>query len=120
MGPRVGYSVEQATALNTNMTHDNPNRDSTPKLRIVRPDDPDAAGLPPNVELPEPRAFRRDQLRALAASNAAGLMIILICAGISSGRAVRLLQILAALLAVLLVVNTARWLLARRAASKVD
>ncbi|MCE9590927.1 MAG: hypothetical protein K8S99_10425 [Planctomycetes bacterium] len=79
-----------------------------------QPDDPDAAGLPPGVELPDPVRYRADQLRGLLLSNVVALAVLLVLVALMPN--FRALPAgCATVVAVVAVFNLLRWLDARRA-----
>lgn len=53
-----------------------PGRDSFPFPQPSDVTDPDAAGLPPHIKLPDPLRYRVDQLRAMMVTNAVALAFV--------------------------------------------
>lgn len=72
------------------------------------PDDPDAHGLPPGVELPDRRLFGAGQLWALTVFNGLGLAVI-IAAWLIADQYETVLAGCAAVVAAFFVINLARW-----------
>jgi hypothetical protein len=76
-----------------------------------RRDDPDAQGLPPDIELPEPVTYRRNQLLARLVVSLVGLgLLLLLLAGEPDSRVV---QFCVAAVSIVAVFHLVRWLKAR-------